>query len=133
MIKSVIKEILIILLLIVAILLILGIMFYEYTPNSKKVPTAVAEYTLSADVESELNETIKVSQTQNIIETYRVDNDDLELDRRKKNYEQGKINPFSKSTNENYNNSNINNNSNSSVGNTQETETQGGKLLNTVK
>ena len=48
-------------------------------------------------------------------------------------YEQGKINPFSKSTNENYNNSNINNNSNSSVGNTQETETQGGKLLNTVK
>ena len=56
MVKSVIKEILIIILLIVAILLILGIMFYEYTPNSKQVPTAVAEYTLSADIEKELNE-----------------------------------------------------------------------------
>ena len=97
MVKSVIKEILIIILLIVAILLILGIMFYEYTPNSKQVPTAVAEYTLSADIEKELNETIKAQETQNIIETYRVDDDDLALDRRKKIYEEGKINPFSKS------------------------------------
>lgn len=131
MVKSVIKEILIIILLIVAILLILGIMFYEYTPNSKQVPTAVAEYTLSAEVEKELNETIKAQETQNIIETYRVDDDDLALDRRKKIFEEGKINPFSKSAEEPSNSNNSNSNTNSS-GNSQGTGNEG-KLLNTVK
>lgn len=138
MVKSVIKEILIIILLIIAILLILGIMFYDYTPNAKKVPTAVAEYTLSAEIENELAETINASQTQNIVQTYRVDNEDLELDKKKKNYDEGKINPFSKveteksqSTNNN-SNSNNNNNSNSYT-NTQETQNESGKLLNTSK
>ena len=123
MVKSVIKEILIIILLIVAILLILGIMFYEYTPNSKQVPTAVAEYTLS--------ETIKAQETQNIIETYRVDDDDLALDRRKKIYEEGKINPFSKSAEDPSSSNNSSSNTNSS-GNSQGTGNEG-KLLNTVK
>ena len=73
MVKSVIKEIFIIILLILAILLVLGVMFYDYRPSTKTIPTAVAEYRLSADIQEELDETIKASEVQNIIKTYYIE------------------------------------------------------------
>ena len=42
MVKSIIKEIIIMLLLCVAILLILGVLFYDYIPSNKVVPGKIA-------------------------------------------------------------------------------------------
>ncbi len=94
MIKSVIKEVLIILLLIIAIVLILGIVFYEYTPTTKKVPSKVSEYTLPEEMVKELEETIESAETQNIIQTYRVTSEDLYNAKIYNEYDSGKINPF---------------------------------------
>lgn len=98
MVKSVIKEIFIIILLILAILLVLGVMFYDYRPSTKTIPTAVAEYRLSADIQEELDETIKASEVQNIIKTYYIDASDLKVYQQSKAYEKGKPNPFEKVT-----------------------------------
>lgn len=98
MVKAIIKEIFIILLLMVAILLVLGIMFYDYRPTTKKVPSKVAEYTLPEKMVEELEETIEASKTQNIVRTYRVDSHDLAVYENSKDYNKGKINPFGKIT-----------------------------------
>ena len=42
--KSIIKEIFIILLLCIAIALIFGVVFYDYIPNNKVVPSTVEAY-----------------------------------------------------------------------------------------
>ena len=52
MVKTIIKETCIILLLIVAILLVLGIVFYEYIPITKVVPEKVS-YTIPESVRNE--------------------------------------------------------------------------------
>ena len=94
MFKSIIKEIVIILLLIVAIMLSIGIIFYNYRPSIKKIPTAVSAYTLPDEMEEELKETIKQAETQNIIKTYRVDSSDLKGYEKTNDYGKGRINPF---------------------------------------
>ena len=54
MIKSIFKEIIIILLLIFAILALLGVLFYDYIPNKETLPTKAEEYKLADDVKEEL-------------------------------------------------------------------------------
>lgn len=94
MVKSIIKEIVIIILLIVASVLALGVMFYEYNPTTKKIPSEVKSYTLSQDMHEELDKTIETAEKQNIIKTYRVDAEDLQGYERSKDYKKGKTNPF---------------------------------------
>lgn len=94
MIKSIIKEILIILFLAVAIVLLLGIILYDYNPTSKTVPSKVEAYVLPEEVHEELNETLTVSETQSIIKTYKVDGHDLKVYSSTKSYDKGKPNPF---------------------------------------
>ena len=53
MIKSIIKEIIIVLLLLVAVVLALGVLFYDYIPMNKIVPS-VASYTTSEEIKKEL-------------------------------------------------------------------------------
>ena len=141
MVKSIIKEIFIILLLIIAIVLVLGIIFYEYRPSTKKIPTAVSEYVLPEEMQEELKETLEAAGAQNIIKTYRVDGDDLKSYQRSNDYEQGRVHPFEGIKNQEQPNqtdtSTGNNNNNGNNSNTNETpqdgtNTQGG-FLNTVK
>ena len=61
MLKSVIKEIIIILLLSIAILLILGIFFYDYIPINQTVPTKEA-YVTPNTVKEEIDEIIAGSE-----------------------------------------------------------------------
>lgn len=96
MVKSIIKEIFIILLLVVTILLILGILFYEYRPSTKKIPTQAAEYTLPQDMQEELEETIQAAESQNIVKVYKVTSDDLKVHERNNEYVKGRPNPFDK-------------------------------------
>lgn len=104
MIKSVIKEIFIILLLSIAILLILGILFYDYIPINKVIPQKEA-YTTPNDIKKELDEAI--TETEKVEVTYEVTDSDLNIYKQSGSYTEGKANPFMlETTNENTSNEN---------------------------
>lgn len=91
MLKSVIKEIIIILLLSIAILLILGILFYDYIPINQTVPTKEA-YVTPNTVKEEIEETIAESEKVEV--TYEVTDSDLNIYKQSGSYTEGKANPF---------------------------------------
>ncbi len=91
--KSVIKEIIIVLLLCLAIMLVLGILLYEYVPVNKTIPNEVA-YATPQNVKKELASSSDVDDSQ-IIMTYEINSDDLSNYRRVQDYVPGKANPFS--------------------------------------
>lgn len=124
--KTVIKEIFIFLLLLLVIALVLGIMFYDYIPNNKTVPTALKQYELAPEAQEELNETMSRS-SENIVKTYYIDSSDLSAYATTKDYNKGKVNPFEDYTSENTTNNTTNNT------NTKNTNTTGNKTTNTVE
>ena len=91
--KKVIKEIIISLLLCLAIILLLGILLYEYVPMTKTIPNPVS-YTIPENVKQELANSEGVDESQ-IIMTYEVDSTDLNNYKRVQDYKPGKANPFS--------------------------------------
>lgn len=90
--KSIIKEAGIVILLLLAVALILGIIFYEYIPSNKTIPVEIKEYALSEDIENELKESI--IEGQNIVKTLYISDDDLYRYESTNNYDKGKANPF---------------------------------------
>ena len=66
MFKSVIKEILIMLLLCVAIVLILGVIFYNYIPTNKAIPNKLAAYTTPENVKTEIEEELEAAEKEEI-------------------------------------------------------------------
>ncbi len=92
MVKSVLKEIIILMLLFLAILVVLGILLYDYFPMTKTLPTQVA-YTTPEDVKEELAEMTVDKET--IVMTYSVDSSDLRNYQISSDYTSGKANPFS--------------------------------------
>ena len=91
--KAIIKELIIVLLLCLAIILLLGVLLYEYVPMSKTVPNPVS-YTTPEDLQQELAASSDVDNSQ-IILTYEVDSTDLNNYERINDYQPGKANPFS--------------------------------------
>ncbi len=133
MVKSIIKEIFIILLLVVTILLVLGILFYEYRPATKKIPTQVAEYTLPQDMQEELEETIQAAESQNIVKVYKVTSDDLKVHEKNNDYVKGRPNPFDK-IDETSTETGTNTSSDSNTTGSSSQNTSGGNFIkNTVK
>lgn len=116
--KSVIKEIAIMLLLLAAIVLGLGVLFYDYIPSSKVVPT-ILEYKTPDNITEELSETI-TNNSEEVLITYEVDSKDLKIYEKTKDYNAGNPNPFSYyTTGTNTNSTNtINNDKNSNTNNT---------------
>lgn len=90
--KNIFKEIIIILLLTLAIILILGVLLYEYVPVNKIIPEQVA-YTTPENVKSELQTDSNVDNTQ-VVVTYEVDSTDLNNYKKTQDYVAGKKNPF---------------------------------------
>ena len=135
MIKTLIKEVFIIILLAISILLILSICFYEYRPSTYKIPVAVQEYSLPQEMQDELDETIKGSETQNIVQIYKVDGQDLKNYEKTNDYKAGKINPFSvMSKTEETTDKNTTSNNTTGGGSNQTTNTGSqGSFLNTIK
>ena len=123
MLKSVIKEVFIILLLSIAILLVLGILFYDYIPTNRVVPTKKAynRYTYSKnEIEEEVTETEKVEVS------YEVTDADLNIYKQTGSYTEGKANPFAleSTTNEtNDENGNTNTNDNHKDDNNNNSDT----------
>lgn len=103
MLKSVIKEIFIILLLSIAILLVLGILFYDYIPTNRVVPEREA-YATPDEVKNEISE--EVAETEKIEVTYEVTDADLNIYKQTGSYTEGKANPFSLESTTDGNNAN---------------------------
>ena len=90
MVKSIIKEIIIMLLLCVAILLILGVLFYDYIPSNKVVPGKIA-YSTPENIQEEVNEeVIEANKTKD----FDIDAD-LNIYKQSNSYVPGKRDPFS--------------------------------------
>lgn len=126
--KSIIKEIIIILLLCLAIIVVLGLLLYDYVPMAKVVPEPVS-YTTPEDVKEELVQAGEVDDNQ-VIMTYEVNSSDLNNYEKIKNYNPGKANPFSSyqsQTNENE----TDGNTTSATGSTKDTA-NGGTNSNTT-
>lgn len=114
MVKRIIKELIIVLLLCLAIILVLGVLLYEYVPSSKVVPEKVA-YTTPENVKIELEKAQDVDESQ-VIMTYQVDATEITNQKRINNYVPGKPNPFSSYSTEITNETNTTN-GNSATGN----------------
>ncbi len=91
MLKSVIKEICILLLLSIAILLILGIIFYDYIPIGVSIPAKEA-YETPEEVKNEIND--DSAESLKTVVTYEVTDSDLNIYKQKGNYNEGKSDPF---------------------------------------
>lgn len=93
MVINFIKELIIMLLICLAILLLLGILLYDYVPISKTIPNPVS-YTTPDNIKQELADAVTVDENK-IILTYEVDSTDLNNYRNMQDYKPGKANPFS--------------------------------------
>lgn len=127
MLKKIIKEGIISILLLVAIVLVLGVLFYDYIPTGKVVPI-VEQYQTAQDIKKEIEETV-ITDNKEIIVTYEIDNTDLKTYEKSNDYDKGKENPFADYTaqvsqdpdNTNTNTTNGNNNKGNSSTNTNNT------------
>jgi len=95
MIKSIFKEIIILIIIIAITVLALGIIFYQYFSDSSTVPSKIKAYKLEKGVEEELKNSVEQIKTQNIIKTYKVDGKDLDYYEETNQYNPYKVNPFS--------------------------------------
>lgn len=91
--KKLIKEMMVMLLLCLAIILILGVLLYEYVPSNKMIPDRVS-YTTPTEVQEELRKGEKVENDE-VILTYSITASDLDNYERIYTYVPGKPNPFS--------------------------------------
>lgn len=90
--KSILKEMFIILLLCLAICLVLGVIFYDYIPTNKVVPSTVEAYKTSNTIKDEISQEIVDYPKQNI--TLEITDSDLTMHKQDHSYESGKANPF---------------------------------------
>lgn len=96
MIKSILKEICIMLLLCVAIVLVLGVIFYDYIPTNKAIPNKLATYTTPENIQNEIDKEIVEMEKESV--TYTITGADLNLYKQTNSYVSGKPDPFSVST-----------------------------------
>ena len=94
--SNIVKEIFIILLLCIAVCLVFGVIFYDYIPNNKVVPSTVEAYKTSNTIRDEISQEIVDYPKQNI--TLEITDSDLTIKKQDKSYESGKANPFSSTT-----------------------------------
>ena len=120
--KSIAKEIMILGLLLLAIIFILGIIFYNYVPFNKIVPSKVEAYKTLESVKNEIDEDVVEYPKQNII--FEITDEDLTLYRQSKSYIPGKSNPYADYNTTNSTAANINSTEKtSSTGTTSSTNT----------
>ena len=130
--KKIIKEIIIMLLLCLAIILILGVLLYEYVPSNKIIPDEVS-YTTPTAVQEELSKSENV-ESDEVILTYSVDSTDLDNYERINTYVPGKPNPFSSyetSGEDTEQNGSSNGSNNSGTNNSTDTDNSGSSNAST--
>lgn len=125
MIKSVIKETFIMLLLCIAIVLILGILFYDYIPTNRVIPTKEA-YVTPNDIKEEISEQITEIEKTEI--SYEITDADLNIYKSSSSYKPGKKDPFSLADTSESTNNNSDNNSNDKENQEQKNDTTSNKV-----
>ena len=90
--KGILKEIMIILLLIFAIILLMGVLLYDYVPMNKVVPQDV-KYVAAEDTKKALEEK-KATDSESVVLTYEVTATDLKNYKKVNEYKAGRKNPF---------------------------------------
>lgn len=133
--KNIIKEIIIMLLLCLAIILILGVILYEYVPSNKILPEEVS-YVTPQNIKEELKNSDSIEEDK-VILTYEIDESDLTNYQKIKDYKPGKVNPFStyeKKTEENQSQNGQNTtNNNSGSTNSNNSSSNGGSTQNSTQ
>ena len=122
--KTILKELIIVVLILVAIGILLTIVFYQYLPNNKTIPVKVQAYEIPEDVKTELQEA--GVEEQNIIKIYSIDDSDLNVYESTKEYNKGKPNPFSDYSTNNANTTGNTTNGNGDTGNSGSENSSGG-------
>ncbi len=92
--KIIFKEIFIVLLATVAIGLVLAVIFYQYVPSNRMIPTKVTAYKASEEVQKEINDQAQEEQLQSETKVYEVTDSDLAMYKRTQSYNPGKADPF---------------------------------------
>lgn len=93
--KKALKEIAIFILLCLAVTLVLAILFYNFNPSGKVVPSKVT-YTVPEAIKEELQEATEKSETSIKVEDkiYTIEGTDLNVYKKNRSYDSGKTNPF---------------------------------------
>lgn len=138
--KNIIKETILILLLTLAIILVLGVILYEYVPANKIIPEKVS-YTTPEDVKAELETNInEQEEEEELYVDYHIDSTQLNNYKIIQEYVPGRKNPFGEvgteetsatTSNENLNNegtTTTNNGNQSNTGTTTTTQENSGYL-----
>lgn len=92
MVKNIVKEIIIVLLLTLAIILILGVILYDYVPANKIIPEQVS-YSTPETLKQELEDNTE-DFTSSDLPTYTITDSDLSNYKKIQEYVPGKKNPF---------------------------------------
>ena len=122
-IRSIFKEICIMILLCVAIVLVIWVIFYDSLPQNKVVPNKLAAYQTEENVIAEIDEEIAAMNKVEV--TYEIKGSDLTLYKQTHSYKPGKPDPFSASVSTDTSNPNggsANNNKNNVGGNATNTD-----------
>ena len=90
--KNIFKEIIIVLLLTLAIILILGVLLYEYVPMNKRIPDKIS-YTTPENIKEELQSGSEIDDSE-IVLTHQIDATELSNYKDIQEYVPGKKNPF---------------------------------------
>lgn len=105
--KSLSKELFIMALLIMIVVFMVGIIFYEYMPNNKTVPEPITYSTAStttavlqeiAATASDSSSSSDSIETQSIIKSYSIGTKELSTAASKQSYTSGKTDPFAEYT-----------------------------------
>jgi hypothetical protein len=91
--KTIIKELVIVLLLILAIVLVLGVLLYDYIPMNKVVPQ-IEQYEAPDNIKEELEDDIEETENTMSPIVYEIDASDLTLYEKTNDYQKGNVNPF---------------------------------------
>lgn len=120
MIKTILKETILMILTGIVILLIFSIILYDDIPVNKVTPNKVA-YSVPENLQEELEETITEEESKEVLVTYTITEKDLQTDEARNYYDPGKVNPFSEIKTENNNNNNNNETNNNNTTNSGST------------
>lgn len=94
MIKTIFKEAFIILLTCITIGLIIAIIFYQYMPNNRVIPSKVSAYSTPDNVREEIKSADGEQQITEQTQTYTITDADLSLYKKNQSYNPGKSDPF---------------------------------------
>ena len=112
--KNIIKEIIIILLLALAVILVLGVLLYEYVPANKVIPEKVS-YTTPEEVKTELETDVSENDEELYVD-YHIDSTQLNNYKKIQEYVPGKKNSFEALDSSTASNTTINSGSTSTSG-----------------